>query len=485
MESKGGRAGVIPVPPDVDLNEFLLTYSEGFPIVAPTEGRVKAMLSGTRRDPLEVIGRCPPNLGVVTVEKAAINAVMAGCAPMHFRVVLAAVEAMLHEDFNLHGAHATTMGASPCVLVNGPARAQAQINCEHGALGSGHRANACIGRALKLILLNVGGGRLALTESTTIGSPSKYTLCFGEYEEHAARWDPYHVGRGFAREDSVVTVMSVVGGPTQLVDFYTRDAEELLRLLAGSMHGTYNTYFPLINNCLVVLSPEHHDTLVRGGYTSKAQVARALWQYCNKDMAPEIRRICERQLPWGVGSVVGYTLGLVARGVNLITGAGLPFLPKFSSPDSFHIVVAGAPAGKFSAFLPGFGIGKPPMPTANLSVPVSKKVEAPIAASALLPFPPSSDQRVLHILNPCSELAAAALTRTPRVGTIVGTVGLLDISKQGGAVLLDRIEALLCNAFPSITVKRFVKATFSRPMAKSLADEITGSCQFVISALAD
>eukprot|EP00911_Craspedida_sp_UC1_P001306 UC1_evm1s985 len=107
-----------------------------------------------------MLGVCPPNLNPVSVEAVAINAVLAGCLPVHFRVVIAAVEAMLDEDFNLHGNHATTMGATPCVIVSGPVRLIAGLNTSHGALGSGTRANACIGRTLKLVLQNVGGAKL-------------------------------------------------------------------------------------------------------------------------------------------------------------------------------------------------------------------------------------------------------------------------------------------------------------------------------------
>ena len=114
---------------------------------------------------------------MLTVEKCAINAVMAGCAPKHFAVVVAACECLVDKRFNLHGISATTMGATPCVVVSGAACEQAEINVKHGCLGSGHRANACIGRTLKLVMQNVGGNKLGGTESTTIGSPMKYTCC--------------------------------------------------------------------------------------------------------------------------------------------------------------------------------------------------------------------------------------------------------------------------------------------------------------------
>lgn len=120
---------------------------------------------------------------------------MAGCLPKHFTTVLAAVECLLDPKFNAHGVHATTMGATPCIIINGPMRRAIDANMQHGALGSGSRANACVGRAIKLVLQNVGGAVLGGTESTTLGTPMKYTMCFAEWEERATLWTPYHVDR--------------------------------------------------------------------------------------------------------------------------------------------------------------------------------------------------------------------------------------------------------------------------------------------------
>ena len=173
----------------------------------------------------------------VTVEKVAANAVMAGCEARHLRVVIAAVEAMLASEFNLHGVHATTMGATPCVIVSGPVRREAGLHSDHSALGSASRANACIGRAVKLVLQNIGGARLGGTESTTLGTPMKVGFCVAENEEllgastttggtgTGSEWAPYHVAsRGCNAGDSCVTVVALTSGPLQLVDFATRDA---------------------------------------------------------------------------------------------------------------------------------------------------------------------------------------------------------------------------------------------------------------------
>ena len=204
-----------------DVHELMAAagWSDGLPLVPPTPLRVDRMLRGTARAADEVLGLCPPMYASVSVRRVAINAVMAGCEPRHLRIVLAAVEAMLAHPFNLHGVHATTMGATPAVLVSGPARGEAGLNSAHSALGgSGSRANASIGRAIKLVLQNVGGARLGGTESTTLGSPCKISLCIAEAEEAltAHGWQPYHAtSRGYNAGDSVVTVLACTSGPAQ------------------------------------------------------------------------------------------------------------------------------------------------------------------------------------------------------------------------------------------------------------------------------
>lgn len=284
-------------------------------------------------------------------------------------------------------------------------------------------------------------------------------MCLAEWEEHIAGvWTPFHATRGFDAGASAVTVMSVTSGPHQVVDFYTTDPDELCRLIAQSMHGAYNAYFPMVNECLVVIGPEHFATLSRGGYT-KEKLQQKLWHYCNKDMAPELRRVVERRLPPVVGSVIGYSVGILARALNLVTGGGLGAIPKFDTPQSFHIVVAGAPAGKFSAFCPGFGIGRPPMPSAKLSTACSRGVnDAP--AFHEVPITPEDPEA---LLDPRSGEVVLKLTRSPRSGKMQGPLGLLDISKPGGGVLLQQLARRFREVMPDLEVKSYTKPTFSRP----------------------
>ena len=180
-------------------------WGDGLPIIPPTEERVWKFIDYIDREPDEILGEMPPVDGIVTIEKIAINAVMAGCLPEYMPVLIAAVEAMLEPEFNLQAIQATTNPAAPLAIINGPIRHQFNINCGRGCLGPGWRANATIGRAIRLILINIGGGLPGVTDKATHGMPGKYCFCFGEDEE-GNPWEPLHVERGFDKETSTVTI---------------------------------------------------------------------------------------------------------------------------------------------------------------------------------------------------------------------------------------------------------------------------------------
>ena len=171
--------------------------TDGLPVVPPSRERVDAMLAATERPRDELVAQVPPNFGRATVEKLAVNAVMAGCRPEYFPVVLAVVEAACDPVFNLHGQSGTTNAASPLIIINGPMRQALEVNCAAGVFGPGYRANATIGRALRLVMINLGGTRAGQISMSTMGHPGRYTYCIGEYEE-ASPWEPLHVERGFA-----------------------------------------------------------------------------------------------------------------------------------------------------------------------------------------------------------------------------------------------------------------------------------------------
>jgi hypothetical protein len=254
--------------------------SDGLPIVPPTPERVARMLDSTSRDSQEVIGVIPPQWAPATVEKIAINAVMAGCLPEYLPVVIAAVEAMIEPRFNLYGVQATTGYVGPALLVNGPIRRQLNINCAAGVFGPGFRSNATIGRAVRLLLITVGGGFPGETDRSTFGWPGKYTFCFGENEEKSP-WEPYHVEQGFKLDDSTVTVFGING----FLPIHTsgnrgeQALESLAKVIAmhrGVSHldvGSFGGGTPL-----VALGIEDAEIMAREGINKK-QVKQYLWEH--------------------------------------------------------------------------------------------------------------------------------------------------------------------------------------------------------------
>lgn len=289
-------------------------------------------------------------------------------------------------------------------------------------------------------------------------------------------------------------------------------ALQLCDLLAGILSAVYNPTLTMINECVVIISPEHHRTLVRGGIDSKAALCEALWHLCNRQINLQLHKTIRLVVPGLAGTVVGAVVGLLGRLINL-TGALLVYsllrhwrslikvyslltwrnkkFRKFVSPGSLHVVVAGASAGKFSAVCPGFGIGVPPMSTARLSQAVTVAVEPPLPGAAGMPesAEPSADidgetdGRVL--LDPTGELQAPPFWPQERSPMLAEGVALLDISKAGGSVILNRIARLLQVEFPGVRTHCFRKPTFSRPAPAALLREIAMRCRYAIIAMAD
>lgn len=228
-------------------------WSDGLPVVPPTPERVWRMLQGTSRKPDEVLGLMPPDLVPCTVEKVAINAVLAGCKPDYLPVVLAAVEAALVDEFGLHGVLCTTMFATPLVLVNGPVTRQIGMNSGINALGQGNRANATIGRALQLVVRNVGGGRPGEIDRATLGTPGKYSFCFAEAED--SDWLPLAEERGIPRGRSAVTLFAAEG-VQGIVDQKSRTPESLARSFALSLRSVDHHKLMMHGDAMLVVSPE-------------------------------------------------------------------------------------------------------------------------------------------------------------------------------------------------------------------------------------
>jgi hypothetical protein len=310
-------------------------WSDGLPVTPPTDERVLRMLKGTARAPAEIIGQIPPYLAPCSVEKVAINAVMAGCEPEYMPVLLAALEAALEPVFTLHGVLATTYFSSPIIIVNGPVAKKIGMNCGINALGQGNRANATIGRALNLIVRNVGGGRPGEADRATLGAPSKFTLCFAEDESDPA-WEPLSVARGFSRGASTVTLFQG-HGPEAFVDQKSRTPEALTRSLAMSLVKIGHPKLVQSARAVLVLSPEHYAIYREAGW-DRRRMERALYE---ATMRPGSELVAGAD---GVGEGVS-----ASRAGEMV--------PKFHE-DGLMVVRAGGQAGLFSAILPGWLAGR-------------------------------------------------------------------------------------------------------------------------------
>lgn len=260
-----------------DVQEFFFDkgWTDGLPVVPPTAQKVDAMLATVDRRRGDSIGPIPPRLRVVPLEKIAINAVMAGCRPEYFPVVLAALEAALDNDVRLHEIQAATNTSSPLMIINGPIVKTLDINAGGNVFGQGARANATIGRALQLILRNVGGDLPGETDMSTHGHAGKFTFCIAENEAESP-WQPLHVERGFKAQDSTVTV---IGGssPQNIFTYGCETGGDILEHLVGALTGLGHNNIIFPTGPLFVLSPEHAHTLARDGFT-KDSIRRYLFE---------------------------------------------------------------------------------------------------------------------------------------------------------------------------------------------------------------
>ncbi|MEO0784108.1 MAG: TlpA disulfide reductase family protein [Pseudomonadota bacterium] len=342
-----------------DVAEFMFDqgFSDGLPLVPPTPERVMAMLAGTHRGAQDVVAELPPHMGVATIEKIAINAVMAGCKPEYLPVVIAAIEAACTDEFNIHGVMATTMGATPVMVVNGPIRHQIGMNDSLGALGTGNRANATIGRAVRLAIRNIGGAKPGDTERSTLSNPMKFTMCFAEREERSP-WEPLHVERGFNREDSVVTLFAMSGGPVHIVDQESREPDQVAGSLGMGLEGVFLPKLRMLPvDTLLVVCPEHIDTLTSEGEYPKARLRERIQEVTKQPLSSMVAdERCGAGIPADKASAMGKE--------ELES-----LVPKFASDHYIHLVVAGSDAGKFSSAFHGWATGE------IGSVSVSRKID--------------------------------------------------------------------------------------------------------------
>jgi hypothetical protein len=306
-------------------------------VVPPTPERVAAMLGA--RDPAVSLGRVPPAHGEATLERVAACAVLAGCRPEAFPVVVAAVEAVLEPGWNAHGIGVTTQPAGPVLIVNGPARERLGLNAGMGALGPGTRANMTIGRALRLVLTLTGGAVPGRLDRATLGNPAKLGMCIAEDEE-TSPWEPLHVERGFPADASTVTVLAA-DAPLSVSDHRSRTPEELALVLARAAGATWSPFWwPMDDDSLFVICPEHAALFAQHGW-SKARLREAIFAAAVAPAA-ELRH--------------GETTPAVRDAPD-----DAP-IHKWTSPERILLVVAGGEAGRYSAVLgPCDGMGTRPM----------------------------------------------------------------------------------------------------------------------------
>jgi len=322
-------------------------WTDGLPIVPPTGARVAAMLAGMPgRDPEQLISVVPPKMGRATLRQVAVNAVMAGCKPDYLRVVVAALRAVSEPAYGLAHRQTTTHAGAPLMIVNGPIVQQLRINCGTGLFGPGWRANATIGRALRLVLVNIGGAGPGVDASQT-GHPGKYTYCIAEYEA-ANPWEPLHVERGFRRDDNVVTVVNAEA-PHSMTENMQTDPLEIMRTFASSMAtlGVNNLYSQ--GHPVLVLGLEHVQHLHAAGWT-KRDIQQSLFELARQ--------------PWGLIKHRGKSKG--PRFPAFVDQSDdRSMVPIVNAAEDLIVIVGGGAGGK-SMFLPTAGAQ---------SLSVSKKIE--------------------------------------------------------------------------------------------------------------
>ena len=309
-------------------------WSDGLPVVPPTEVRVWRMLQGTKRDPHEILGAMPPDYEACTVEKVAVNAVMAGCKPEYMPVLLAAVEAALDDAFCLHGVVATTQFVGPIVIVNGPVRKALGMNSGINALGQGNRANNTIGRALQLAIRNIGGGKPGGVDRATLGNPGKIGFCFAESEEDSS-WESFATERGVPAGKSAVTLYAGFG-VQGIIDQVSRTPESLTASFAASLNAMYHPKTFPAPDAILVMSPDHHRVFREAGW-SKAK------------FKAEIDRLTTVEAEKIMTGVDGMLTGVPAKAKGTR-------IKKFRN-GGFNVVIAGGRAGLFSGILAGWSPG--------------------------------------------------------------------------------------------------------------------------------
>lgn len=315
-------------------------WTDGLPVIPPTEALVAEMLRGATRAPDEVLGRMEPLQGTVTVEKVAANAVMAGCRPEYFPVVLASVRAVLQPDFHVGSTACTTGGSAPLIIVNGPIAARLGISGGTACFGGNIKANATIGRALRLVMRNLGGAKPDGMEKSTQAWPGKIACCFAENEARSP-WEPLHVERGYSADTSTVTVVAV-RGIYPVTEGVQTSGLGVLETLVASMRYVGSPIYHQMHNAIpliVALCPEHAEEIARAGFDR-----RAVREYIHAQARLPARALRDR----------GYYAPEAWKGLVDESDPDA-MVPIVTSPDRIILVVAGGD-GRHSAWMPAWSV---------------------------------------------------------------------------------------------------------------------------------
>ena len=339
---RGQRASRVEVPTDRDLQEYCYDrdFGDPLPVVPPTVERVDRMLAAVRLLPDEIVAHVPPTYAAASVEKIAANAVMAGCRPEYMPVLLPLVQALCDERLDIHGVQGTTHFAAPLVVINGPVRRELGFACGSNVFSNAARANSTIGRALQLVLRNLGGAAPGRIDMSTMGNPGRFSFVIGENEE-ASPWDPLCTDFGIPAGRNAATLYCAEP-PRPVSEHKARTAPVLLRAICPVLANLWSHRVCRSAEALVVVGPEHAATLERSGF-SKQDVAAFLYEHTGIPVS-------EYDGDGGEGTHE-------AESYEECEIRGVRCYRKFRSASAIRVMVAGGPAGKFSAVLGSWQTG--------------------------------------------------------------------------------------------------------------------------------
>lgn len=340
LYSKRGTAASVSELENEDPFEYCYReFGDALPVIPPTAERVQVMIG--KRDAREIVARIPPCYGEATVEKIAANAVMAGCELGMMRVLIPLTRAVCDERFNAHGVQATTHFAAPLIIVNGPVRQELKFHCRQNLFSNVARSNSTLGRALQLILLNLGGARPTGIDMSALGNPGKFSLCIAENEEENP-WEPLHVDQGLARVESAVTLFAAEA-PHGVSEHNARTARGVLKAIAYALATVWSYRNCTGHEAVIVLCPEHVRTIHREGFSKKD--AR---DFLFENTGVPLRCYDHAEPGEGTQQRSMYKEIMID---------GEPCYQKFRASEAIKIVVAGGTAGKFSAVLGSWSVG--------------------------------------------------------------------------------------------------------------------------------